>query len=324
MDERIIKYFQEELTEPERISLLKDAYSKEDLKKEMFAYQNVKALLSLVPENINIPEGEAGYKRLIATVRKRKILYYIRLSIGYAAAICLVVILTWHVAVSSSPNVKQTVKRQELYVPAGQRARITLPDGTTVWLNANSSLSYPSVFEKERKVTLTGEAYFDVAKDKENPFIVSTQSINIKALGTQFNVYSYPDAPYVSTTLISGSVQVYCPQKETESILLKPNQQLFHEGKKFNVTNIRDKDDLLWKEGIYNFKSASLRQIIKKLELYYDVKIIVKDPEIFSYIYTGKFRQRDGVLEILRIIQKIHHFKIYKDEELNQVTLSSK
>ena len=77
----------------------------------------------------------------------------------------------------------------------------------------------------------------------------------------------------------------------------------------------------MWKDGIYNFKSERLESILKKLELYYDVKIVVKSPEILSYRYTGKFRQRDGVVEILRIIQKIHHFKMSENDERNIVTL---
>jgi len=83
-----------------------------------------------------------------------------------------------------------------------------------------------------------------------------------------------------------------------------------------------DKDKLLWKDGIYSFKKERMSAIIKKLELYYDVEIIVKDTAIYNYEYTGKFRQRDGVAEILRIIQKIHQFKIYQNEELNRITLS--
>jgi len=83
-----------------------------------------------------------------------------------------------------------------------------------------------------------------------------------------------------------------------------------------------DPDELLWREGIYTFKRQKLGRIIEKLELYYDVKIVVKDPEILDYEYVGKFRQRDGVMEILHLIQRIHNFKIKKNDELNQIVLS--
>ena len=83
-----------------------------------------------------------------------------------------------------------------------------------------------------------------------------------------------------------------------------------------------DPDELLWREGIYTFKRQKLGRIIEKLELYYDVKIVVKDPEILDYEYVGKFRQRDGVMEILHLIQRIHNFKIKKNDELNQIILS--
>ena len=212
-------------------------------------------------------------------------------------------------------------EQQEFFVPAGQRARLKLPDGTFVWLNAGSTLTYPSVFGKERKVYLQGEGFFDVAKNQDSPFIVSAGSLNIRALGTQFNVFCYPNVEMISTSLIEGAVKVYRPEDEVNGIVLEPNQQLIYNQKSFQMFRMQNKDDLLWKEGIYNFKSERLEEILKKLELYYDVKIIVKSPEILSYRYTGKFRQRDGVAEILRIIQKIHHFKISENEERSIITL---
>jgi ferric-dicitrate binding protein FerR (iron transport regulator) len=209
---------------------------------------------------------------------------------------------------------------QELHTPSGQRARITLPDGSTVWLNAGSTLYYPSVFADERRVSLTGEAFFDVAHDASRPFVVATASLEITALGTQFNVYSYPDAEYVSASLVDGSVEVRSPGSP-DGMILRPNQQLVCANGRFRMEEL-DKDELLWKEGIYTFKGQNLENIIRKLELYYDVEIVVTNPQILRYRYTGKFRQRDGAMEILRIIRKIHRFKIHRDEEQNRITLS--
>ena len=143
----------------------------------------------------------------------------------------------------------------------------------------------------------------------------------VRVLGTQFNVFCYPDAGLISTSLIEGSVKVYHPEDEANGVVLKPNQQLVYDRQSFQTIQMKNEDDLLWKDGIYNFKSERLESILKKLELYYDVKIVVKSPEILSYRYTGKFRQRDGVVEILRIIQKIHHFKMSENDERNIVTL---
>jgi len=209
MDERIIKYFQGELSEEERIALLKDREKDLSLKREFSEYQNMQAVLSFAPDNIDTRAGQEGYELLFKQKRKKKLLYYIRMGIGYAAIISLLVGGTWKIAISTQESKELAIAQQELFVPAGQRARITLPDGSTVWLNAGSRLLYPSVFGEERKVSLTGEGYFDVAKNPEKPFIVSTGSIDIKALGTEFNVYNYSKAEYISTTLIDGSVKVY-------------------------------------------------------------------------------------------------------------------
>lgn len=324
MDERILRYFDGELTESERIKILKELDTNPELKDDMLHYQNMKAILSLSPENINAESGINGYKSLVKRVQRRNIRTVVKTTMRYAAIFFLIVITTWKIAKleDSQDATSQAASMQELFVAAGQRAKLTLPDGSIAWLNAGSTLSYPSFFGEERNVKLTGEAYFEVAARPDQPFIVSTESMEIKALGTQFNVYSYSKAEYTSTSLISGSVKVYQPAKEKEGVMLRPNQQLFFEGGQFRVENSIDNDDLLWRDGIYSFKKERLDVIVKKLELYYDVDIIVKNPQILQYEYSGKFRQRDGIMEILRIIQKIHKFKIEKNEDLNQIIIT--
>ncbi|MDR0749033.1 MAG: DUF4974 domain-containing protein [Tannerellaceae bacterium] len=322
MDVRIINYFNGKLSETERIGLLKEAEANSELKQSLLSYQNTQALVSLIPEATDAEAGKEGYLRLKRLRRKKKAKRLVLMATGYAAAISLLVSVTWWSAISYRQPEEFTIVQQELFVPAGQRARIILPDGSVAWLNAGSTLSYPSMFENERKIFLTGEAYFDVVYNPDKPFIVSTDSINVQALGTQFDIYNYSKAEYMSTALIQGSIKVYKTGAEPEGFILNPNQQLFYKDGTFRIEAFTDTDKLLWKEGIYSFNRESLATIIKKLELYYDVEIIVKDPDILQRKYTGKFRQRDGVVEILQIIRKIHPFKIYKDEELNQITLS--
>ena len=300
MDERIIKYCQGILSKQEQDRLLKEAYNDPVLKSQIIDYQHVHSLLELAPEKADSLQGHEGYgnfKRLVDSQRRK--VWLISFS-RYAAIIAIAFVSAWMLAsyyFSGNVTEKQELIafQQELVVPSGQRAELTLPDGTKVWLNAGSKLSYPSFFEKERKVFLSGEGFFSVAKNEKVPFIVSTRTIDVKALGTQFNVFSYPESDYTSVYL--------------------------QEGKQFKLSTM-DPDDLLWREGIYTFKRQKLASIIKKLELYYDVKIIVKDKDILDYEYVGKFRQRDGVMEILRLIQRIHKFKINKDDDLNQIVLS--
>lgn len=318
MDQRIIKYYTGELGKEERTALLKEAMSNQDLKKEMMDYQRVQSLMKLHPQEKNEFIGKESLRRFLkarqAEKGKRLLLQLAR----YAAVITVCIASTWWLTYSLvSKDTPQPVA-QELTVPAGQRARIVLPDGSKVWVNAGSTLSYPSIFGKERRVSLSGEAFFEVAKGS-TPFIVSTGKTDIKALGTEFNVFNYPTED-LSVSLLEGGVRVYHPGREQEGITLQPNQQVIESGNRFLVQSI-SKDPILWKEGIYAFEQAKLKEILKKLELYYDVKFTVRNASILEYEYTGKFRQRDGVMEVLRIIQKIHPFKMKQKEETNEIIL---
>lgn len=326
MKERIIKYCQGDLSKEERDVLLKEAYDDPVLKSEIIDYQHLHSLLELTPERVDIQEGKESWTsfKMLVNSQKRK---FLLISISrYAAVLVIAFVSAWMLASyyftgNLSEQQELIAFQQELVVPAGQRAKLTLPDGTKVWLNAGSRLLYPSFFAKERKVYLSGEGFFDVAKNEKVPFIVSTRTIDVRALGTQFNVFSYPESDYTSVYLQEGRVKAYFPSSETEGVVLSPDQYLVQKGKQLKLSTM-DPDELLWREGIYTFKRQKLGSIIEKLELYYDVKIIVKDPEILNYEYVGKFRQRDGVMEILHLIQRIHKFKIKKNDELNQIVLS--
>lgn len=326
MDDRIIKFFLGELTQEEEIALLKERETNAGIKKAFASCQNTLALFSLSPgaaDSKKAAQKLAQFRRMERQQKIRRIVYR---TVGYAASIALIVASTWFIATQTVKVTPEEARlftgQQQLFVPAGQRARITLPDGTVAWLNAGSTLVYPSVFENERNVTLSGEGFFEVVEDKEVPFIVSTGNLRMKVLGTQFNVYSYPKSDQQSIILVDGAVKVYRPDAEADGLLMNPYQQLVYKNGAFRMEAFVDNDLLLWKDGIYSFKNERLDAIIHKLELYFDVDIVINSPSLLEKRYTGKFRQRDGVMEILRIIQKIHPFGIEKDEELNRVILS--
>ena len=321
MDEKILKYFLGELGEVEKIEFLKKQDIDSELKKEVSKFQNIMALLSLSPGSGDDEKASCSLQLLKRRKKIKKIKHIIYRSTRYAAAISLIIISTWFFTKTGITETF-TSGQQELYVPVGQRARITLPDGTIAWLNAGSTLTYPSVFNEERTVFMKGEAYFAVVKDETKPFIVETGHFNIKALGTRFNVYSYAKATNQNAILIDGSVKIYKPEAELEGVILTSNQQLFFENGNFRVEPFTDKNSLLWKDGIYSFENEKLDAIINKLELYFDVDIIVKNPSLLEKKYTGKFRQKEGIMEILRIIRKIHPYNIEKNETLNQIILT--
>lgn len=326
MDERIEKYFNEELSSTERVQFLHEVDSNETLKKQFVEYQNLYALLNLSPQIENRKIGKLKYDRFVHQKQNRNLRKLWLSRIGYAAAILVLVVSSSLLTLWYTQNEEVVFVANEmntLYTPAGQRACLVLQDGTEVWLNAKSKLVYPAQFTgEERRVKVEGEAFFNVAKDSVKPFIVSAMDVDMKVLGTQFNVYCYPDAGYVETSLLEGSVRVFFSGKEKEGILLKPDQQVTAANGKMVVKPIRLNEHFLWRDGVYAFENEPLIDILKKLELYYDVKIVVEDTTMFNETYTGKFRQRDSLDDIFKILQQIRSFKFCKDTENNIITLS--
>ena len=214
---------------------------------------------------------------------------------------------------------KELMAMQTITVPAGQRINITLVDGTNVWLNARTSLSYPVKFGKNnRQVVLDGEAYFDVTKDKSKPFIVQTDNYNVEVLGTQFDVNAYSETGEFETTLMSGSVKVASASDSTQKITLKPNNKVYMQDGKLHVTAVDDYNPYRWKEGLICFKNETFTSIMKDFEKYYGLTIQVKNKNVFKYVYTGKFRQTDGIDYALRVLQKDIKFTYQRDDE-NQI-----
>lgn len=205
-------------------------------------------------------------------------------------------------------------------VPPGQRANVVLPDGTHICLNAKSRLEYPSSFVKgSRKVKLTGEAYFNVSHDENNPFIVETQNCDVEVLGTTFNIESYPESNIFSTALIEGRVKVTDKKDIARPVILEPNQQVRLINNRLEVNDIEDFDVLRWREGLICFKNKPFKQLIEQFEKYYDVRIIIENEKLLKHELSGKIRINDGIEHALRVIQKNTSFSYDRDPKLENV-----
>lgn len=237
------------------------------------------------------------------------------------AAIFLLALGCYHLFLSPKLRITNSgIALQTVYAPEGQRAEVILSDGTKVWLNAKSSLTFPDQFsETDRIVELNGEAYFDVTHDETKKFIVKTEAYQVKVHGTEFNVNSYNNSNNFETALIKGSVEVVA-NSTNESIMLSPNSKVHTENNKLVLTRIETQDQFLWKKGILYLENQDINEIFKKLQLYYDVKIDVKNKSILSYRYTGKFWINDGVEHVLKVLQLRHNFKYSKDN-MNNITI---
>lgn len=323
MDERIQKYFQTELSVGERLELLRQIEADGELMRQFIEYKNMNALLALSDQTDRMEANRQGLQRFNHMIKTNKNRRFLLHTSRYAAIVLLFVIATyWITANHYRTDNALTEVNNTLYVPAGQRIKITLSDSTDVWLNAKTTFTYPAVFSsKERRVSIEGEAFFNVAENREKPFIVCSGGAEMRVLGTKFNVHGYAGEE-IQTSLLEGSLQVYLPDIDENGIVLKPNEQVTINGNTMKVEKIPYDDYFLWTDGIYSFDNEPLGNILKRMELYYDVKIVVKDPSISNWKYRGKFRQRDGIDEILRMIQRIHKFKIEKEEKNNTIILS--
>ncbi len=195
-----------------------------------------------------------------------------------------------------------------LTVPRKGQYKLILPDGSQVWLNAESSIRYPVSFPgKERRVFVTGETFFEVAKDKTKPFRVVAADITIEALGTQFNVNAYTNEPFFSTTLIEGSIRV---SKGTEVKILKPSQQAQLSNAAFRIVDTDNGDAIAWKNNQFKFTNTSIDEIMKRIARWYDAEIVYQDNVTLHLNATiGRDVPVSKLLTILEATNQVH-FKI--------------
>ncbi len=229
--------------------------------------------------------------------------------------------------------------RVDVFAAKGIRKEIILPDGTLVRLNSESKLSYDLDMQvrNQRIVKVTGEAFFKVAHDKGRPFIVKTNKISIKVLGTEFNVRDYPGERKSETTLIKGSIELTINDRSNQKFLLKPSEKfaLIKNSKKPSDSNkgsvlmidnispvkLGDQEyieEISWTENKFVFENESFEDLLPKLERWYNVKIILDDPNIKSYRFTGVFI-KENIIQALEAMQLIKSFH-YKLKE-NEVTI---
>jgi len=249
-----------------------------------------------------------------------------------ASIVIVSVGLSWLVFGLTSSN-RFLVSKNEVITPRGSKTQIVLPDGTKVWLNSGSNLTYYSDYNGEKRdVTLSGEAFFEVTKNPHKPFVVKTGKIDIKAFGTAFNVKSYPTDRFVETTLINGVVSIEQVATKKTLAILKPNQKsiFFKDDIRPNLSKILSldkqkitKDSIIavntdenillaqtntesqtaWKEQKLYFTSETFDEIATKLERWYGVTIHLQNDELLKERFTGKFTHNEPLAQVLEAIK---------------------
>jgi len=205
-----------------------------------------------------------------------------------------------------------------LSTPRGGQYCVTLPDGTIVWLNASSSLHFPTAFTgNERKVEVVGEAYFEVAKNAEMPFYVKAGNSEIKVLGTHFNITAYADDKAIKTTLLEGSVEVslvntVVSESDRKTITLQPGQQAqLDRNNTWNVIDADLEEAVAWKNGFFIFNNENIESIMLKISRWYDLKVVY-EVSSESKNFTGHISRSQNVSEVLSMLELTEslHFKI--------------
>ncbi len=214
----------------------------------------------------------------------------------------------------------KTSKRNALKTPKGKSLKIILSDSSVVWLNAESSINYLVPFdENERRVSITGEAYFEVTKNSNRPFIVETNGAEIKVLGTKFDVNSYNVKEGIYTTLIEGAVDVK-DIASGKSIILKPNEQaIISPLNEIAIKNVNVSQIIDWKDGRFLFEKEKLVSICEELSRWYDVNFQFENDELKEYEFSGMLERYQDLNDLLELFQETKAVKFTMEDDILKI-----
>lgn len=305
--EYIIAYLEGRLPEEDKRMFEKQMLNSVEFRKEVddlrFIYDAGRLLHA--QEEINV---EKRWNRVSSQMKSGRFRRKTGLFLRYAAAILLIPLLfsSIYLYVELKRQNNQPVKQVELSNAYGIISKVTLPDGSEVWLNSGSSLHYPQFFsDGQRKVSLTGEAYFKVSSDKKHRFDVElSNGLIVSAYGTEFNVSSYADDDMIRTTLAEGAVEIRNSSLPSPQIL-KPGEQAAYNKVTDNM-QVNDVNLYLatsWKDGKMVFRRTSMQEIAQRLSRHFNVNIQLKSKTIYNYKYSATFTT-ETLEEILELLEK--------------------
>lgn len=268
------------------------------------------SLVLFTPEDINLDEEEFKMMDAISEAQKPKRARRLRYLVTRIAAAVIIVAVVMAAGIFLGyrlihpPMAVQCIR--SLY---GSVLESQLPDGSKVWLNANSSISFCSDFTANRVVDLSGEAFFEVSADRRHPFVVNTADGRLTATGTKFNINAYPEMPYAQFTLVKGSAEVSVPAPDDErnhqkTYSLSVGQQLTCRVPSDSVAlaYVNTYNICAWRQGELIFRDQPLSAIFTRLEQIYNVKFIIDDPDIVKGNYNAKFRG-ENLSQIIHILE---------------------
>jgi len=296
---------------------------KENKENKQF-YAQLKNIYALSRKSDGTIDADSEYSKLqrkTHTIFKKYIYEFAR----YAAIIVIASGLTLFIQDKYSGQ-GRTRQMNTVTCPAGQISELALSDGTKIWLNSGSKLIYPSGFNaRQRSVQLEGEAFFEVTKNKRSPFLVKTKNLDIKVLGTSFNVEAYNGSQF-KATLVEGKVELQ-NKNGIQISEMSPGQLARYDQKKQKIllSNVDTRLYSSWKEGKMTFFNEPLETIAQKLERWYNVKITFSSEDIKQYRYSStilKSKPVDQVLEVIKLSSSIDYKTIVNPESKNEIILT--
>jgi len=308
----IIKYLFEDLTESEMEALLQ--WRSESLSNEVFFFTLMKLRLSHKYKEVNSSERTLhALKKMNKQVTKKKLPGFVRLSIRYATVILLLLSFSFGLVNYYSDQYADT----HITVASGESVKkLTLLDGTVVWLNENSTLKIPWNFSSQKRMLkLDGEAYFDVKKNISSPFLVDASSVKVKVTGTSFSLKNEMESGVIETILVSGKVILL--DKEGKQVYdMFPGEKVWYssEQNEFIVQTVDTNVSTAWHLSQLRFENITLREIVNKLSLIYDVNMNLESKKLADRKYRCVINRDETLEQVLDILSYLAPIK-YKIEE---------
>ena len=305
--EHIIAYLEGKLSIEERIAFDQQMQSSLDFKKEVddirFIWETTAELK--LHKQINTQQNWKKISKQIATDKyKKKVLSFIRTAAAVLLIPVLIATYTLYDTLKEWNNIP--VEQVELSSAYGLISKVTLPDGSEVWLNSGSSISYPKRFtNNKRNVQLTGEAYFKVTSDKSNRFdVVTSNGLQVSAYGTEFNVKAYEDENKIEATLAKGHVEV-SEIGQPISRTLHPGEQVIYykNTSRMEVDKVNLAVETSWKDGKMIFRRANMNEIVERLARHFNVDIKLEGEELYDYKYSATFTT-ETLNDVLLLLEK--------------------
>ena len=309
----IIRYLENRCSEEDFVLINEWMKESDENAGELFRMEEIYQLgkFPFEEENLVVRAERRLGRRLKRENQKKQEVFKLRSVLRYAAAIVGVMVLAAGLAYWFRNKAEELVVASAAH---GQVREMLLPDGTKVWLNQSSVLKYPRAFEgKERHVYLDGEAYFEVARNHEKPFMVKSPAMDVRVLGTSFNIKCRPDNSFAETTLIEGEVEVK-DKSDKGRITLLPGQKavLNRVTGRMQVKQVDPKMEIVWHNDLIPFEKSSIFQIAAALERFYGVKIILSPDVDSTNTYSGVLKKKDNIESVLNSLRNSIPFNIRK------------